>query len=68
MTDSVMSADKPSLQVSEDEMDDWHKFLGNLRITFLGDGEMFIATFRLKFFQKTAIFRYETPAIEGSAF
>jgi cyclic di-GMP phosphodiesterase Gmr len=28
----------------------------------------FIKSINLKFFQKTAIFRYETPAIEGSTF
>ena len=43
MTDAMVDAVEPSLQVSEDEVDDRQILFGNLLVTALGDGEVIVA-------------------------
>jgi len=45
MTDTMVDAVEPSLQVSEDEVDDRQILFGNLRVAALGDGEVVVAPF-----------------------
>ena len=43
MTDAMVDAVEPSLQVGEDEVDDRQILFGNLRVAALGDGEVIVA-------------------------
>ena len=45
MTDAMVSSHQPSLQISEDEVDDRHIRFGNLVIATFGDGDMIVTTF-----------------------